>query len=446
MNLVCVCINHKTASVEEREKIFMQPDEVRAALNRLRPDVLRECMIVSTCNRTELFGVPVSEDVSTDFLKDFIISFKDSHGVVGKEKFFSLVACGAIKHFFDVASGIDSLIVGDMQILGQVREAYALAAESGAAGPVINRLSHTSFAVGKRVRSETQLMMGAVSVSYAAVELASKIFDDLEAKKIILLGAGDTAELTLKILAERGATNVTIANRTRANAEELSKKVGVGKVVDFGSFGETLQYADMVITSVMVHQPLIHKETVADAMRARTKRTPLFIVDIGVPRNVDPIVKELNNVFLHDIDSLSVIVEQNMMRRRGEIPKAEAIIDEEANAMFAWLNTQEAVPAIKALRELFERIRAAELEKFRHRFSDEQFALLEQMTHRMMQRLLHAPTVNLKQLVIDSNAPLTHEELIRYLFNLDSLTAGWAESDAESNDTDDTLNNESKSE
>jgi glutamyl-tRNA reductase len=285
-------------------------------------------------------------------------------------------------------------------------------------------------------------MTGAVSVSYAAVELASKIFDDLETKKIVLLGAGDTAELTLKILAERGATNVTIANRTRANADELSKKIGVGKVVDFGAFGETMHDADVVIASVMVHQPLITKETVAQALRSRTKLTPLFIVDIGVPRNVDPAVKDLNNVFLHDIDSLSVIVEKNMMRRRSEIPKAEAIIDQEANAMFAWLNTQEAVPTIKALRELFERIRAAELEKFRHRFSDEQFALLEQMTHRMMQRLLHAPTVNLKQLVIDSNAPLTHEELIRYLFNLDSLTAGWAESE----NAGDMLNDEPKSE
>ena len=393
MNIVCVGINHKTASVHEREKIFLQPDEVRTALLRLRPDVLRECIIISTCNRTELFGIPVSENVSTDYLKEFLIAFKNAHGVVPKEKFFSQVACGAIKHFFDVASGIDSLIIGDVQILGQVREGYALAVETGSAGPVVNRLSHTSFAVGKRVRAETQLMTGAVSVSYAAVELAAKIFDSLETKSIVLLGAGETAELTLKILAERGARNITIANRTRVHAEELSVRIGAGIIVNYEDFGGAIREADIIITSVTAPKPPVTKEIVAHALRARAKRTPLFIVDIGVPRNVEPGVRNLDGVFLHDIDSLSVIVKQNLARRRSEIPKANAIIEETANEMFGWLNAQEAVPTIKALRELFERIRTAELHKYKHRFSDEQYALLEQMTHRIMQRLLHAPTV-----------------------------------------------------
>ena len=175
-------------------------------------------------------------------------------------------------------------------------------------------------------------------------------------------------------------------------------------------------------------KPPVTKEIVAHALRARAKRTPLFIVDIGVPRNVEPGVRNLDGVFLHDIDSLSVIVEQNLARRRSEIPKANAIIEETANEMFGWLNAQEAVPTIKALRELFERIRTAELHKYKHRFSDEQYALLEQMTHRIMQRLLHAPTVNLKQLVSGNNGG-THDELIRFLFNLDSVTSGWNESD-----------------
>lgn len=419
MNLLCVGINHKTASIEERERVHMQAEEVRAALDKLRPDVLQECLIVSTCNRTELFGVPVSEDVSSDFLKDFILAARNVRDEIPRDKFFTLSACGAITHFFEIASGVDSLIVGDSQILSQVRESYRLATEVGAAGPVINRLSHTAFAVGKRVRAETGMMDGAVSVSYAAVELAAKIYDDLDRKHVLLLGAGETAEIAVRILAERGVTNITIANRTRSRAEELVERVGAGRVIDFDQFATTLQDADVVITSVAVQDPIVTRDMVKAALKARTKRDPLFIVDIGLPRNVDSKVGSLSNVFLHDIDSLQVIVDRNMARRRAEIPAAQAIISEEATETFKWMNALDVVPVIKSLRGRFEHARHAELEKYRHRFSPEQFALLESMTRRMMQRLLHAPTVNLKDLASEENVPLSRTELIRLLFDLD---------------------------
>lgn len=418
MNLLCVGINHKTASIDEREKIHMQPDEIRAAMDRLRPDALAECLIVSTCNRTELFAVPVSEDVTTDYLKDFLVSFRGMRDEIPREKFFSLVACGAITHFFEIASGVDSMIVGDSQILPQVREAYRLATEVGAAGPVINRLSHTAFAVGKRVRAETGMMDGAVSISYAAVELASKIFFDLERKHVLLLGAGETAEIAVRILAERGVTNITIANRTRSRAEELVSRVGVGTVIDFEQFNAVLPDADVVITSVSVTEPLVTRDTMKAALHARKKRDPLFIVDIGMPRNVAHEVRDLSNVFLHDIDSLQVIVDQNMARRRAEIPRAQQIVESEANEMFKWLNALDVVPVIRALRTRFEVARHEELDKFRHRFTPEQFELLEHMTRRMMQRLLHAPTVNLKELAGEESQPLSRTELIRLLFDL----------------------------
>ncbi len=419
MNLICVGINHKTASIEERERVHMQPEEIRAALDKLRPDVMQECMIVSTCNRTELFGVPVSEDVSTEYLKDFLLSVRNVRDEIPRDRFFTLVACGAITHFYEIASGVDSLIVGDSQILSQVREAYRIATEVGAAGPVINRLSHTAFAVGKRVRAETGMMDGAVSVSYAAVELAAKIFDDLDRKHVLLLGAGETAEIAVRILVERGVRNITIANRTRARAEELVERVDAGRVIDFDQFANTLPDADVVITSVSVQEPIVTRDMVKSAIKARTKRDPLFIVDIGLPRNVDHKVADVSNVFLHDIDSLQVIVDRNMARRRAEIPAAQGIINEEADETFRWVNALDVVPVIKSLRGRFEHARHEELEKYRHRFSPEQFTLLESMTRRMMQRLLHAPTVNLKDLASEENVPLSRTELIRLLFDLD---------------------------
>lgn len=418
MNLICVGINHNSATIEERERIHMQPDEIRAAVERLRPDALTECMIVSTCNRTELFAVPASEDVTSEFLKDFLLSFKGVRDEISRDKFFSLVACSAITHFFEIASGVDSMIVGDSQILPQVREAYRIASEAGAAGPVINRLSHTAFAVGKRVRTETGMMDGAVSVSYAAVELASKIFDDLTDKQVLLLGAGETAELTLRILAERGVQKITVANRTFENAKDLVERVGTGRVIPFDEFAGAIHDADVVITSASVQSPIVTYDMIKSAMRSRSKRGPLFLVDIGMPRNVEHRVRELGNVFLHDIDSLRVIVDQNMARRRAEIPKAQEIVTDEANAMYKWLNALDAVPVIRALRSRFEDARHEELEKFRHRFTPEQFTLLEHMTRRMMQRLLHAPTVNLKDFGSDENQPLSRTELIRLLWAL----------------------------
>ncbi len=420
MTLFSVGINHKTASIGERERMHLQADDVRTALRRLSPDILAECLIVSTCNRTEVFGVPANDDVSPDYVKDFLLSFREVRGEIGREKFFTDFECGAITHFYHVAAGIDSLILGDSQILGQVRDAYRLSVETGAAGPVINRLCHTAFAVGKSVRSETHLSDGAVSVSYAAVELASKIFDDLASRAVLVLGAGDTAEIALRILADRGVRNINVANRTRERAEELVANVRAGRVIPFEQFADAIPEADVVITSVAVQQPIVTRDMIRAAMKRRKSRSPLFIVDIGLPRNVESSARDLSNVFLHDIDSLQVIVEQNLARRRSEIPLAEEIIQHEADETFRWLNALEVVPTIRALRARFDRTRMEELEKYRHRFTPEQYELLQDMTRRMVRRLLHAPTVNLKELAArQDDAPAARIELIRMLFELD---------------------------
>ena len=422
MNLVAVGINHRTAPLEIREKLWMSSDEIRNAVTALKGKPFSECFIVSTCNRTELYGVTTnggSDDAVPDinFLKDLLIGFKSAGDAVKREHMYHMVSTNAISHLFKVASGIDSMVIGDVQILSQIKDDFNIAYQEKAAGPFLHRLLQSTYHVGKRTRTETTIAEGAVSVSYAAVELANKIFSDLSKKTALLIGAGETGELTAKHLIGRGIGGIFVANRTRAKAEELVAALG-GKVVDFKSLQQMLAQVDIVVSSVASEQYVITKSDVQRAMKERSHK-PLFIIDIGVPRNIDPGANAIDNVFLHDMDGISVIVDRNVQKRKAEIPRVNEIIFEELTEFYNWYNSLQVNPTIHDLRTHFEQVRLEEVEKNINRFSPEDRDLVELVTKRIVNKLLHLPTTNLKN-GSDESEEEKHKKLhiVRSLFGL----------------------------
>jgi glutamyl-tRNA reductase len=396
MNLLSIGISHNSAPLEVREKMWMSNDEARGVLKKLQGKFFNEAMLVSTCNRTELYGLTPTAQVGDGELKRFLIEVKNAGATVKPEHFYGSFSGGAISHLFKVAAGIDSMVIGDIQILNQVKEAFQLSSETGMMGPVMNRLMQATLHVGKRVRTETTICEGAVSVSYAAVELATKIFADLTKKAVLLIGAGETGELTLKHLIGKGIGRVLIANRTRERAEALIAACGVpGEVVEYAHLQDALRKVDIVITSVNSPSYIVQPEHVRNVMKQRS-HNPLFVIDIGMPRNVDPSCNKVENVFLYDMDSLSSIVGRNVEKRKAEIPKVTTIIREEMIEFFKWHNALQVGPTIQEFREALESIRQEEVEKNIHRFKPEDRELVELVTKRIVNKILHQPITNLK--------------------------------------------------
>ncbi len=418
MNLLSIGISHHTASVDIREKMWFSTDEIREAVRRLKENFFSECVLVSTCNRTELYGLTRGQVPDDATLRKFLIEFKNASSMVREEHFVGTAAGEAISHLFQVASGIDSLVIGDIQILNQVKEAFMLSREADALGPVMNRLMQSALHVGKRTRTETTICEGAVSVSYAAVELASKIFQDLSKKTALLIGAGETGELTLKHLVSKGIGQVRIANRTRERAEVLVAEFG-GTVVDYEQIVDALRVADIVITSVNAPTYIVQPEDVQKVMKQRSNN-PLFIIDIGVPRNVSPASKKIENVFLYDIDGLSLVVDRNLEKRKAEIPKVHAIISQELADFTQWYQSLQVGPTIQDFREALEAIRHEEVEKNIHRFRPEDRELVELVTKRILNKILHQPTTALKQGVQNGGGAegLVRSSILRELFGI----------------------------
>jgi glutamyl-tRNA reductase len=395
MNLFSIGISHNTASVEVREKMWLSDAEIRDALPRLKERFFTECMLVSTCNRTEVYGLAQTRQINESVLKRFLIGLKSADQQVSEDHFYGNAGGSAVNHLFKVASGIDSMVIGDIQILGQVKDAFAIARELETMGPVMNRLMQSTLHVGKRTRTETLICEGAVSVSYAAVELASKIFADLSKKSALLIGAGETGELTLKHLSGKGVGQILIANRTREKAEALAASLG-GGVIDYDKMVDALRMVDIVVTSVTSPSYIVQPEDVHRVMKQRSNN-PLFIIDIGVPRNVNPASRKIENVFLYDIDSLSAVVDRNLEKRKAEIPRVTAIIREEMTDFYHWYNSLEVGPTIHDLRDAFEVIRQQEVEKNINRFKGEDRDLVDLVTRRIVNKILHNPMTILKE-------------------------------------------------
>jgi glutamyl-tRNA reductase len=423
MNIYCLGINHRTAPIEIREKLWFSAGEVPAVLAALKEGAMTECALVSTCNRTEFYYVPSGAQANGSPLWRTLAAKKNAEDAFQDQHFYTFEGMEAVRHLYRVVSGIDSMVLGDVQIISQVKEAFLSAQAHHTTGILLNRLYNNALHAGKRARTETEIGEGAVSVSYAAAELASKIFSDLSKRTAMLVGAGETGKLTAKHLQGRSLGRMVFANRTRAHAERLAEVLGGGSVVDFERMAAEIPNVDILISSVNSTSHVLTAAEIRQAMRSRGNR-PLFIIDIGVPRNIDPAANTIENVFLHDIDGLNQIIDGNLAHRKAELPKVERIVEEEAAAFEHWYQSLDVSPTIQQLREAFEQIRSEEVGKHAHHFDRETVDAVDMLTKRIINKILHTPMSNLKTGTGEPGADETRTKIyfIRHLFGLDKRT------------------------
>lgn len=415
MNLIGLSINHNTAPIELREALHLGSSEITELIPEMKKTLFTDGFIISTCNRTEVFGFPIDGSIDYKKIKEFLINNKKIEGLKA-ENFNIYFSCGAVRHIFRVATGLDSLVLGDSQILGQVKEAFQLSEDNNFTGTILRRIYDITLKVGKRVINETEIGEGAVTISYAAVQVIEKIFANLYSKSALVIGAGETGELAAIHLKDKGVQCITIANRTKSKAEKLAKKVD-GNVIDFENIDDELPKYDIVVSATSAENLIIEEKTVKKVMKRR-KGSPVCMMDIALPRDIDPKVTDIENVFYHDIDSLNIIVEENLKKRKKEIPAVEEIIMEEMVSFFSWYNTLDVVPTIKSFREFFEEIKQDELDKIKYKITDEDFEKVEDMTRRLIGRLLHNPTIKMREL---AESGTNIQEMINYTMILKDL-------------------------
>lgn len=419
MNLLATSINHKTASIELREALYMSSEEIKEYLKQVHGKYFSEGLIISTCNRTEIYGIPVSQNISHQEIQSSLLQLKSVSGLT-TDNFQNFISGSAIKHLFSVACGIDSLMIGDNQIFKQVKDSFQLAEENHYAGFLMKRIFDSAVRAGKRAITETAISEGAVTVSYAAVQLIEKIFSNLSRKSALVIGAGETGEIAAKHLKERGIGSLTITNRTYERAEKLAENLSA-KILPFNNFKESLHEFDIILSATSSDNLILTKEDVRASMKKRNYSS-CVLMDIAIPRDIDPEAKSIDYVFYNDIDSLNIIVQQNLAKRKEEIPKVEKIIDEELAGFLSWFNSLEAAPAIKDLRDFFEAVRAEEIEKNKNRFSPEDREKVEIITKRIINKILHHPTVELKKFAesgTNSDEAALKISIIRELFGMD---------------------------
>ncbi len=333
MEIVLVGLNHRTATVELRERVAFNAAQAREASDLLRESgILDEVLIISTCNRSEIYGI--SESASFADVERFFASYHRVPPGDLNRVFYRRSGLEAVRHLYRVTSGLDSMLLGEAEVLGQVRDAYKMALERGITGRLLNRLFQTSLEVGKKVRSETALGVQPVSVAFAGVKLAEQILGTLKEKRALILGAGATSERVVGHLRSLGLQHIRLLNRTTKHAEELAEKFG-GEVMPWDAIQHTLGWPDLIVASVSSPEPVLTHQMLADAMHARGSR-PLFVIDLGVPRNVAAKAADLKDVYVYNVDDLTLIVEQNKKAREAEIPRAEAIIDQQIDKFLRW--------------------------------------------------------------------------------------------------------------
>jgi glutamyl-tRNA reductase len=397
--IVIVGVNHRKAPVEVREHVAFHDGLLDAALRQLVTlDPIEEGVILSTCNRVEVVAATSNGDLAVETLASFLATHEHLEQLRLQDHLSVYRGREAVRHIFRVAASLDSMVVGEPQILGQLKESYGRSAAVGSAGTVLHRCFHKSFSVAKRVRTETGVATKAVSVSSAAVELASRIFDVFEDKTAMLIGAGTMSELAARHLMAHGVANMMVTNRTFDRAVELARDFR-GTPVPFNDFHRYLPMADVVIGSVGADYHVLTPAIVEEALRERKYR-PMFLIDMSVPRTFDPAINELENVYLYDIDDLGGVAEVNRDERGREAEKAEAIVEDEVDTFGKWLAGLDAVPTIVALRDKIEAIRKAELEKTLATLptlTPRERESLEAMTAAIVNKILHGPITHIKQ-------------------------------------------------
>lgn len=419
-DIVLLGLNHKTAPVELRERLAFSKDGVDDALEALKKEpVISEVLICSTCNRVEILIASENGQAAVETAKATISEFKNIPVPQFEGALYIHKGDEAVRHIFRVASSLDSMMVGEPQILGQIKEAYRIAVTKETSGIILNRLLHRTFFVAKRVRSETGIGDNAVSISYAAIELGRKIFGTLEGKKVLLVGAGEMAELAVEHLIRNKVGDIFVANRTFKRGVDLAKKFK-GQAIRFEEIAETLKIVDIIISSTGSPDYVVKRDYVKGIMRSRRNR-PVFFIDIAVPRDIDPEINRINNAYVYDIDDLKGVIDENIDERNHEAIKGERIVDEAVIHFRQWYDTLKVVPTIVALRNKMEGIAQGEIEKtlnsLKH-LSDSDAQAIQRMTNALINKILHDPTLFLKNNGYHGNKSACLN-ITRKLFNLD---------------------------
>ncbi len=419
MNLVIVGLNHKTSPVEIREKLSFPAQTIEEPLKRLTSQYgLNECVILSTCNRVEVLAISHEMEKGIWQIKRFLSEYHDIPLEQLDDHLYVHQGEDAVKHLFRVGAGLDSMVMGEPQILGQVKDSYGHAVQYNTAGVIVNKLYHKAFQVAKRIRSETKIGESAVSISFAAVELAKKIFGDLSGKGAMLIGAGEMAELAAKHLQNNGIREILVANRTYEKAVELVRGFN-GTAIMFREFPHYLKNVDIVIASTGSPNFIIKPDQIHEVMRER-KNKPMFFIDISVPRNIDPLVNNIDNAYVYDVDDLQGVVVANLQERAKEAGEAEAIVTEEIEKFYRWIKSLDVVPTIIALRRACDRIRKAEIERAipsLNSLTEKERKTIEAMTSSIVNKILHHPVTHLKKEADRVEGDL-YIDTIRKLFDL----------------------------
>jgi len=418
MKVFVAGLNHKIADVDVREKLAFNGPKLQEGLTRFRelPEV-HEAIILSTCNRVELYANVKDNQRAAEAVKTFLSEFHNINRSSLDSGLYIYDGVNAVRHIFRVASSLDSMVVGEPQILGQLKDAFELALSQKTTGILLNKLMKKAISVAKRVRTETRIAENAVSISFAAVELAKKIFTDLSKRVFMLLGAGEMAELAAKHLISSGVKEVLVSNRTYERACDLAKEFN-GKPVRFDEFIDEMAQADIVICSTGAPNYIVTKGQMQKVMKERKQRQ-VFLIDISVPRNLEPEINDLDNVYLYNVDDLQGVVDSNLFERKKEAEKAEKIIDEELETFLRWQSTLDSVPTIIAIREKAEEIKKEELDKFFHKIpgmGEKEREAIEYMAAALINKMIHPPTAALKE---DSEDKDVLVATIRKLYGID---------------------------
>ncbi|HKJ69827.1 MAG TPA: glutamyl-tRNA reductase [bacterium] len=412
-------LNHKSASLDQRECVAVSPQRLSGLLNTIQSSGhWSEVVGLSTCNRTEWYVVGPTNPELIRCLRT-LLNITDTVELWSEPEItYVKKHTDAVRHLFRVASGLDSQVIGESQILSQVKDAFTVAMEANTTGPIFNNLFQTALHVGKRVRTETEIGAGAISISSAAVELANKIFSDLSKRTVLLIGAGETGDLTAQHLQAKEIKTLYITNRTFSRAEEVAGKLG-GYPLPFESFAEKIAEVDIVISATNSPHYIVDTDLVKPLMSRRQNR-PLFFIDIAVPRDIDPQLRRIDNVFVNYIDDLNTIVQKNLNLRKEEIPAANRIIQGEIGQYKDWLKSLEVKPVIASLHKKFENVRKTEVEKNKKYFHQEDWEDLEKLTTSLMKKFLHIPLMQLREAAQNGNGQMKRIEAAYELFNLGS--------------------------
>ncbi|MCP4129605.1 MAG: glutamyl-tRNA reductase [bacterium] len=417
LEIALVGLNHKTAPVETRECFSIEPDELSGFYEKLSDTGIEEAVYVSTCNRVEIY---IAVDDSQEGIKK-IISILEEYTGIAFDNFDNSIYIKhseeAVKHLLTVASSLDSMVVGESEIVGQLKHCYTVSVETKRSGPFLNKLFHQAFHTAKQVRTETDITRNPLSIAYIATELVRKIFSDIPERTALLIGAGEMGELILKYLTKYKIGDITIANRSIHNSERISEEHNLDANIVLLEEIERIAYdVDIIISSVAAPHHMVTVDMAQDIMEKRGEH-PIFMIDIAVPRNIDPDVSQVPGVHLYNIDDLKSIADENLSNRLKEVELAKVFIDSNAKDFFKWYDELTVAPTIVTIQNKFNEIRKTEIERYRRRklkhLSDEDFAAIEELTRQIMTKTLHNPIMNLKRHHESSRGDVPKFERIR---------------------------------